>query len=80
MRARRLLTVGMNRSGKTIEFLEKHPFIGRERRDLKHHGIRSWRVKDFERWLIFYGVSPTFDAGRCFQKNFRARPSDFLAR
>ena len=27
--------------------------IGRE---LKHRGIRSWRVKDFERWLIFYGV------------------------
>jgi|SRR2546422_808595 len=41
---------------KTIEFLEKHPFIGRERRDLKHNGIRSWRIKDFERWLIFYGV------------------------
>jgi hypothetical protein len=41
---------------KTIEFLEKHPFIGRERRDLKHRGIRSWRVKGFARWLIFYGV------------------------
>jgi len=41
---------------KTIDFLEQHPFIGRERRDLKHRGIRSWRVKDFERWLIFYGV------------------------
>lgn len=41
---------------KTIEFLEQHPFIGRERRDLKYRGIRSWRIKDFERWLIFYGV------------------------
>jgi len=41
---------------KTIEFLQHHPFIGRERRDLKHKGVRSWRVKDFERWLIFYGV------------------------
>lgn len=41
---------------KTIEFLDQHPFIGRERRDLKHRGIRSWRLKEFERWLIFYSV------------------------
>src|SRR5947208_17090516 len=40
----------------TVEFLEHHPLIGRERRDLKHRGVRSWRVKDFERWLIFYLV------------------------
>lgn len=41
---------------KTIQFLEQHPFIGRERRDLKRKGVRSWRVRNFERWLIFYGV------------------------
>ena len=41
---------------KTIQFLEHHPFIGRERRDLQRKGVRSWRVSDFERWLIFYGV------------------------
>jgi hypothetical protein len=41
---------------KIIELLEQHPFITRERRELKHRGIRSWRVEDFERWLIFYGV------------------------
>ena|SRR6266496_996099 len=41
----------------TIEFLEQHPLIGRELRDLKHIGIRSWRIKGFERWLIFYGVN-----------------------
>jgi len=41
---------------KAIEFLELHPFIGRERRDLKRKGIRSWRVRKFERWLILYGV------------------------
>ncbi len=23
---------------------------------MPHKGIRSWRVNDFERWLIFYGV------------------------
>jgi plasmid stabilization system protein ParE len=40
----------------TIELLKAHPLIGRERRDLKHSGIRSWRVNDFTRWLIFYEV------------------------
>jgi plasmid stabilization system protein ParE len=40
----------------TMEFLENHPFIGRERPDLKHRDIRSWRIKHFERWLIFYSV------------------------
>ncbi len=41
---------------KTIQFLEQHPFIGRERRDLTRKGVRSWRVRNFERWLIFYGI------------------------
>ncbi len=40
----------------TIVFLGEHPFIGRERRDLKHRGVRSWRIRGFERWLVFYGV------------------------
>ncbi len=40
----------------TIEFLKKYPMVGRERRDLKHPGIRSWRVNRFGRWLLFYGV------------------------
>ena len=40
----------------TIEFLQGYPLVGRERHDLKHPGIRSWRVKRFRRWLIFYGV------------------------
>ena len=40
----------------TIRFLKRHPLIGRQRRDLKHNGIRSWRIKEFERWLAFYGV------------------------
>src|SRR5438034_6436946 len=41
---------------KTIEFLQQHPLLGRERRELRHRGIRSWRVKGYPRWLIFYGV------------------------
>ncbi len=40
----------------TIKFLEANPVIGRERKDLKHPGIRSWRVNHFRRWLIFYGL------------------------
>jgi plasmid stabilization system protein ParE len=40
----------------TIGFLEKHPFAGRERPDLSPAGIRSWRLSDFPRWLLFYGV------------------------
>ncbi len=40
----------------TLLLLEKHPLIGRERKDLSPPGIRSWRVSRFPRWLIFYGV------------------------
>jgi len=40
----------------TIELLTTQPQIGRERKDLKQPGIRSWRVQNFTRWLIFYGV------------------------
>jgi len=38
----------------TIELLKGHPLIGRERKDLKQPGIRSWRVNRYARWLIFY--------------------------
>jgi plasmid stabilization system protein ParE len=38
----------------TIADLKRHPHLGRERPDLKPKGIRSWRVKRFPRWLIFY--------------------------
>jgi plasmid stabilization system protein ParE len=40
----------------TIDDLKRHPHLGRERHDLKPAGIRSWRVKRFPRWLIFYSV------------------------
>jgi toxin ParE1/3/4 len=42
----------------TIEQLQKHPGLGRRRRDLKPDGIRSWRVQGFARWLIFYIERP----------------------
>jgi len=35
---------------------ENVPFIGRKRADLKYPGVRSWRVEQFTRWLIFYGL------------------------
>jgi plasmid stabilization system protein ParE len=40
----------------TIQLLEQHPLIGRERTDLSPSGIRSWRIAGYPRWLIFYGV------------------------
>jgi toxin ParE1/3/4 len=40
----------------TIEQLQKHPGLGRPRKDLKPEGIRSWRVEGFPRWLLFYAV------------------------
>jgi plasmid stabilization system protein ParE len=40
----------------TIRQLERHPLPGRERRDLSPPGIRTWRVMDYPRWLIFYGI------------------------
>ncbi len=41
----------------TVQFIEKNPFAGRERKDLAPAGIRSWRVRGFPRWLIFYAVT-----------------------
>jgi hypothetical protein len=40
----------------TLDFLNRTPFAGRARMDLKFPGIRSWRVTHFDRWIIFYGV------------------------
>jgi plasmid stabilization system protein ParE len=40
----------------TIQFIEKNPLVGRERKDLTPTGIRSWRVRGFPRWLIFYAI------------------------
>ncbi len=40
-----------------VQFIEKNPFVGRERKDLSPAGIRSWRVRGFPRWLIFYAAT-----------------------
>lgn len=42
----------------TIEQLRIHPGLGRPRTDLTPEGIRSWRVKGFARWLLFYQDRP----------------------
>ena len=41
----------------TLQFIEKNPLVGRERKDLSPAGIRTWRVRGFPRWLIFYAVT-----------------------
>jgi plasmid stabilization system protein ParE len=40
----------------TLAFLQKHPLVGRARKELKFSGVRSWRVSEFDRWIVFYGV------------------------
>ena len=44
---------------RTVERLGEHPFIGRPRRfrGKNLQSIRSWRVDDFENYLIFYRVT-----------------------
>jgi plasmid stabilization system protein ParE len=42
----------------SIGQLCKQPGMGRPRPDLKPEGIRSWRVKGFARWLLFYVEQP----------------------
>ena len=41
----------------TIAQLQKHPALGRVRRDLHPAGIRTFGVKCFPRYLIFYTAS-----------------------
>jgi plasmid stabilization system protein ParE len=45
----------------TVQFIEKNPFVGRQRKDLTPPGIRSWRVHGFPRWLIFYSATSKRD-------------------
>jgi plasmid stabilization system protein ParE len=40
----------------TVQFLQRNPEVGRLRLDLQAAGIRSWLVKLFPRWTIFYGL------------------------
>lgn len=43
----------------TMDELASFPFLGRIRSDLPFPGVRSWRVKEFSRWLMFYEVRQT---------------------
>src|SRR5688500_7745484 len=47
-----------NNVRETCEYLSENPFIGRPRPDLGV-GMRSWPVKEFRRYLIFYVPSDT---------------------
>lgn len=37
-----------------FQFIAKHPGIGRERRFKAAPDLRSWRIRDFENYLIFF--------------------------
>jgi plasmid stabilization system protein ParE len=41
----------------TLGFIQQNPFVGRARKDLSPPGIRSWRIAEFPRWLIFYSAT-----------------------
>ena len=47
------------RTQDTFAVLTKQPGMGRLRPDLRPATLRSWRVNDFENWLIFYTVGQT---------------------
>ncbi len=36
-----------------LSLLASHPFLGR-RRHFEHLGLRSWRVRGYEKFLVFY--------------------------
>ena len=40
----------------TVRTLAEHPQLGRVRADLQPERIRSWRVEQYRRWLVFYAV------------------------
>lgn len=42
----------------TFDFIGANPEIGRRRHDLRRPEIRSWQVRGFKRFLIFYRVEP----------------------
>jgi toxin ParE1/3/4 len=42
----------------TFEFLALNPGVGRRRPDLGFPEIRSWRIDNFRRYLIFYRELP----------------------
>lgn len=40
----------------SVDELKVNPLLGRARLDLPQPGIRSWRVKQYPNWSIFYTV------------------------
>jgi toxin ParE1/3/4 len=48
----------VNAAYDTFDFLARNPGLGRERSDLDFPEIRSWRIKGFRRYLIFYRALP----------------------
>jgi len=41
------------------ELLQKHPELGRIRRDLRPRGIRTFVIEEFPDFLLFYRITPT---------------------
>jgi toxin ParE1/3/4 len=48
----------VNAAYESFEFLATNPGVGRTRADLGFPQVRSWRIKGFRRYLIFYRELP----------------------
>lgn len=64
----------------TFEFLASNPGVGRQRLDLGFPEIRSWRIKNFRRYSIFYRALPdriqiwrVLDGARDLHQNLRGQ-------
>lgn len=40
----------------SVDELKVNPLLGRVRTDLPQPGVRSWRVKQYANWAIFYAA------------------------
>ncbi len=63
----------------TFQFIVRNPGIGRER--FNYSGLRSWRVPNFENYLVFYRVQNevlqivrVLHGARDLEKEFNSNP------
>ena len=75
--ARRLLVA----AEETCAALARQPEMGHQESLRRQAGVRSWRIKGFENYLIFYGANPEsveilrlLYASRDLPRFFRKRP------
>src|ERR1041385_6438461 len=70
----------------TFDFIAANPEIGRRRYDLQRPEIRSWQVREFNRFIIFYRVEAervliyrVLDGARDLNRDIAEDGKDFYA-